>query len=194
MNYNNVYFETSSGTDKSLCISDLPEICFSGKSNVGKSSLINKVLGRKSIARVSTRPGKTVTVNFFGIDGKVRIADLPGYGYAKVSNSEKLRWSKLMESYFSSGRNIKTVFQLIDIRHAPSTEDLEMIDYLIQSGYKFVVLLTKSDKLNKSEFSLHSTKIVDELGLDGSVQIIPTSAETGLGIDDIRKIIEECSQ
>ena len=126
MNYNNAVFEASAGRPNDLLASDLPEICFSGHSNVGKSSLLNRLLGRKSIARVSNKPGKTVTVNFFKCDG-VRLADLPGYGFAKVSFAEKQRWSELMQYYFSSNRNIKKVFQLIDSRHKPTADDLDMV-------------------------------------------------------------------
>ena len=129
MNFNNAQFEKAYGTFSQLEASDLPEICFSGRSNVGKSSLINKVLGRKSIARVSSKPGKTVTINFYRVDS-VRLVDLPGYGYAKVPFSEKSRWSDLMEGYFGSGRNIKTVFQLIDMRHPATAFDFSMLEYM----------------------------------------------------------------
>ena len=129
MNFNNASFEKAFGTAEQLDISDLPEICFSGRSNVGKSSLINKVLSRKSIARVSSKPGKTVTVNFYKVDN-IRLVDLPGYGYAKVPFSERTRWSDLMESYFGSGRNIKMVFQLIDMRHPATDFDISMLEFL----------------------------------------------------------------
>ena len=119
MNYNLAYFEKAFGTAEQLTQSDLPEICFSGRSNVGKSSLINKITGRKSLARVSGEPGKTVTINFYNVK-ECRLVDLPGYGYAKVPFAEKTRWSSLMEGYFNSGRNIKIVFQLIDMRHPPT--------------------------------------------------------------------------
>ena len=131
MNYNNVAFEKAFGTFEQLTESDLPEICFSGRSNVGKSSLINKILSRKSLARVSTKPGKTVTINFYKLDS-LRLVDLPGYGYAKVPFAERDRWSDLMEGYFNSGRNIKMVFQLIDMRHPATEFDRVMLDFLNQ--------------------------------------------------------------
>ena len=150
MRFDNAVFETSFGTAAQLVKSDLPEIAFSGRSNVGKSSLLNRLLGRKSLARVSSMPGKTVTINFFKLPD-CRLVDLPGYGYAKVSHDEKIRWSELMESYFSSDRNLKLVVQLIDMRHAPSAQDIEMLDYMTECNIPFAVALTKCDKLNKGE-------------------------------------------
>ncbi|MCM1545171.1 MAG: ribosome biogenesis GTP-binding protein YihA/YsxC, partial [Ruminococcus sp.] len=129
MRYDNAVFETSYGTAGQLVPSTLPEIAFSGRSNVGKSSLLNRLLGRKSLARVSSTPGKTVTINMFKLDD-CRFVDLPGYGYAKVSNSEKLRWANLMESYFHSERDLRLVVQLIDMRHAPTAQDIEMIEFM----------------------------------------------------------------
>lgn len=186
MNYNNAVFETSAGTSKSLIPSDLPEVCFSGHSNVGKSSLINKLLGRKSIARVSNKPGKTVTVNFFKCDG-VRMADLPGYGFAKVSFAEKQRWSELMQYYFSSDRNIKIVFQLIDSRHKPTADDIDMLNYLKETGFNFVIVLTKIDKL-KSKERVANLEMFNELF--GDIKMIPFSAETGEGNDVLRGLLE----
>ena len=150
MNFNNAIFEKAFGTFRQLDKSDLPEICFSGRSNVGKSSLINKILNRKSIARVSSKPGKTVTINFYKVDN-VRLVDLPGYGYAKVPFSEKSRWSDLMEGYFGSGRNIKHVFQLIDMRHPATDFDISMLEFLNHYEIPYTVVLTKADKLNKTE-------------------------------------------
>lgn len=191
MNYNNVSFECAFGTFAQLTESTVPEICFSGRSNVGKSSLINKTLGRKSLARVSTKPGKTVTVNFYKLDG-IRLVDLPGYGYAKVDYNEKKRWADLMEGYFNSGRNIPLVFQLIDMRHPATEFDISMLDFLNQSGIPYAVLLTKADKLNKTEYAARLELIYKELGvLADGIQIIPTSASTGIGTDKIRNIIEE---
>lgn len=190
MNYNNVSFEKAFGTFSQLDVSDLPEICFSGKSNVGKSSLINCTVGRKNLVRVSNKPGKTVTVNFYRLD-KIRLVDLPGYGFAKVSYDEKLRWSELMEGYFSSGRNIFHVFQLIDMRHMPSEDDLSMIDFLHGSGVPFSIVLTKSDKLNKTEFADSLQKITDLIKSNyGDKEIIVSSSQTGLGRERIREIIE----
>jgi len=169
----------------------LPEICFWGSSNVGKSSLINKVLGRKSIARVSSKPGKTVTINFYKVDN-VRLVDLPGYGYAKVAYSEKERWSELMEGYFGSGRNIKKVFQLIDMRHPATDFDLSMLDYLSQMKIPYAVILTKADKLNKSETEKRLSLIREELG-DFAIdcEIIPFSVQKNIGVEKVREIIEK---
>ncbi len=190
MNYNKAEYEKSFGTAEQLTPSTLPEFCFSGRSNVGKSSLINKIVNRKNLARVSASPGKTVTINFYKLD-TVRLVDLPGYGYAKVPFGERSRWSDLMESYFKSGRNIITVFQLIDMRHPPTDFDISMLDFMHQMDIPYCILLTKSDKLNKTEFNTRLTLIKDELGeLGENVQIIPTSASNGLGIDKIKEILE----
>lgn len=190
MNYNNVIFEKAFGTFEQLIESDLPEICFSGRSNVGKSSLINRILNRKSLARVSSQPGKTVTINFYKLD-EARLVDLPGYGYAKVPFSEKDRWSTLMEGYFRSNRDIRMVFQLIDMRHAPTEFDLVMLDFLKQMDLPYTVVLTKCDKLNKTEYNTRMTDIYDELGdLSEGIQIIPFSATKGDGADAIRTVIE----
>ncbi len=190
MNFNNVQFEKSFGSFSQLVASDLPEVCFSGRSNVGKSSLINKVLGRKSMARVSSKPGKTVTINFFRVDG-IRLVDLPGYGYAKVAYAEKERWAELMEGYFGSGRNIKMVFQLIDMRHPATDFDLDMLNFLSQMEIPFTVILTKSDKLNKTETEKRLSLIKEELGEFADMcEIIPFSAEKGQGVDHVREIIE----
>ena len=190
MNYNNAEFEKSFGTAQQLEASDLPEICFCGRSNVGKSSLINRVLGRKSIARVSSKPGKTVTVNFYRV-GDFRLVDLPGYGYAKVPFSEKSRWADLMEGYFQSGRNIKMAFQLIDMRHPATEFDISMLDFMSQMGIPYTVVLTKSDKLNKAETQNRLALIKEELGefADG-VQIIPFSAQNNDGVEMLRLVIE----
>lgn len=194
MNFNSAQFERAFGAFSQLTESDRPEICFSGRSNVGKSSLINKVLGRKSIARVSSKPGKTVNINFFTLEN-LRLVDLPGYGYAKVADSERIRWAELMEGYFGSGRNIKMVFQLIDMRHTVQEYDLNMLDYLTQMGIPFTVVLTKADKLNKAETERRLSLIKDELGnYYKSTTIIPFSALKGSGVEEIKKIIEAIPQ
>lgn len=193
MNFNNARFEKAFGSFSQLEASTLPEICFSGRSNVGKSSLINKVLGRKAIARVSSKPGKTVTVNFYEVDG-IRLVDLPGYGYAKVSFEDKRRWSELMEGYFNSGRNIKNVFQLIDMRHPATEFDLSMLDFLKQAGLPYTVVLTKSDKLNKTQYNERLRLIYEELGeLADDTEIIPFSVQDSSGAERIRKITENCA-
>ena len=191
MNYNNIQFEKSFGVSNQLPISNLPEICFSGRSNVGKSSLINKLVGRKALARVSTKPGKTVTINFFKID-ELRFADLPGYGYAKVSFSEKERWGELMEHYFASGRDIKLVIQLVDMRHDATRDDIDMINYLIDTGYDFVIALTKSDKLNKTEREKRMAAFAEQFeGLPEGCVYFPFSSQTGEGVDTLKEIIEK---
>lgn len=190
MNYNNAQFEKSFGTAAQFEASDLPEICFCGRSNVGKSSLINRVLGRKSIARVSSKPGKTVTVNFYRV-GDFRLVDLPGYGYAKVPFSEKSRWAELMESYFQSGRNIKMAFQLIDMRHPATEFDISMLDFMSQMGIPYTVILTKSDKLNKTETQNRLSLIKEELGeFAEGIEIIPFSAQNNNGVEGLRRVIE----
>ena len=190
MNFNKADFEMSFATHKQLPNSTLPEICFSGRSNVGKSSLINKILGRKSIARVSSKPGKTVTVNFYKVDN-VRLVDLPGYGYAKVSFSEKERWSDLMEGYFSGDRNIHMVFQLIDMRHPATEFDISMLEFIKNSGINYTIVLTKSDKLNKTDRENRLKLIYDEIGnLADNINIIPFSSQTGEGVEKLRDIIQ----
>lgn len=191
MNFNNAQFERSFGSFSQLGKSDLPEICFSGRSNVGKSSLINKILGRKSIARVSSKPGKTVTINFYKLD-TIRLVDLPGYGYAKVAFSEKERWSELMEGYFNSGRKIKRVFQLVDMRHPATEYDLSMLEFLYNAGLPFTVVLTKADKLNKTETANRLNLIKEELGKFADIcEIIPFSIQNGEGVEKLRQIIEQ---
>lgn len=189
MNINNVVFEAAYGTSAQLPKSDLPEIAFSGRSNVGKSTLLNKLLNRKSLARVSSTPGKTVTVNFFRVDG-VRLVDLPGYGFAKVSAFEKQRWADLMEGYFRSDRDIRLVVQLLDMRHPPSRDDEMMLRYLQSSGTPFVLVLTKSDKLNKTQYRERLTAFAGELSFLGAIEPIPFSAKSGEGTDALRTIIE----
>ncbi len=191
MNYNNIVFESSYGVSNQLPPSNLPEICFSGRSNVGKSSLINKLVGRKALARVSTKPGKTVTINFFKA-GDTRLADLPGYGYAKVSFSEKERWGELMEHYFASGRNIKLVVQLVDMRHDATADDISMINYLIETGYDFVIALTKSDKLNKTERQNRLDAFKEQFeNLPDGVEYFPFSSQNGEGVDTLKSLIEK---
>ena len=146
MNFNKAEFTASYGISSQLAADGLPEIAFAGRSNVGKSSLLNKLFNRKNLARVSSVPGKTVTVNFYNVDGN-RFVDLPGYGYAKISKSEKDRFAELMEGYFQSGRNIKLVVQLVDMRHKPSADDIGMISFLNEFELPYIIVLTKADKL-----------------------------------------------
>lgn len=191
MDYSNVRFEAAFGRSDQLCVSDIPEICFSGRSNVGKSSLINRVIGRKALARVSSTPGKTVTINFYNA-GDVRLVDLPGYGYAKVAGSERERWADLMESYFRSARDIRLCLQLADMRHGLTVQDISMLEFLIHYEIPFALVLTKSDKLNKTQFSScleKASKQLADVGAD--VPIVPFSALKNTGTEEIRRLIEE---
>lgn len=191
MNFNNADFEAAFGELSQLPESTLPEICFSGRSNVGKSSLINKILNRKSLARVSSTPGKTVTINFYRLN-ELRLVDLPGYGYAKVPFAEKDRWSQLMEGYFRTGRDIRLVLQLVDMRRSATEFDVSMLEFLQYHNLPYAIVLTKSDKLNKTETEKRLSAIHDELGpLADGVPIIPFSALKGTGTEDIRSIIEK---
>lgn len=189
MDFSKAQFERAYGTFSQLPASLLPEIVFSGRSNVGKSSLINKVFNRKNLARVSSVPGKTVTINFYSVGGDAKIVDLPGYGYAKVAKTEKDSWAKMMEGYFNSGRNISLVVQLVDMRHPPTADDIMMIDFLTQTGYPFIVALTKSDKLNKTEYKTRLEAIKTELPTVEKDRIIPFSALNGEGAETIRNYI-----
>lgn len=188
--YETARFETSFGRPDQLTASDMPEIAFAGKSNVGKSSLLNRVLNRKGIARVSSTPGKTVTVNFFRLNC-CRFVDLPGYGYARVSRDEKLRWAELMESYFKSSRDIRLVVQLLDMRHMPTKDDLDMLRFLSAAGQKFIVVLTKSDKLNKTQRADMMMKICSAVAGYGGSGVIAFSSLNGEGTDEIRAQIEK---
>ena len=188
MNFNEVSFEFAAGTVKQLPKSDMPEVVFSGHSNVGKSSLINKLVQRKALARVSAQPGKTATVNFYRLR-EFRMVDLPGYGYAKVSKAEKERWASLVEGYLSAERNIKLIIQIIDIRHKPTKDDYDMISFLYNCNAPFVIVLTKKDKLKKLAFEKRIEEIVDELQDYEGVQLIPFSAVTGEGLDEVKQLI-----
>ena len=190
MNFNEVSFEFAAGNVSQLPASDLPEIVFSGHSNVGKSSLINKLVQRKALARVSAQPGKTATVNFYRLK-EFRLVDLPGYGYAKVSKAEKERWARLVEGYLSAQRNIRLIIQIIDIRHKPTKDDYDMLSFLYGSGAPFVIALTKKDKLKKTALEKRMEEIPGELRDYEGVRLIPFSAVDGSGVDEIKKVIEE---
>ncbi len=189
MNFNKVEFDRAFGVFSQLPKSDMPETVFSGKSNVGKSSLLNKLFNRKNLARVSSVPGKTVTVNFYNVDGR-RFVDLPGYGYARISKREKERFGRLVDEYFHSGRNIALVVQLIDMQHKPSADDLVMIDFLKQTGLPFIVVLTKADRLNKKEYESRLAAFDEELG-GPDYPVIPFSALTGQGLGEIKARIAQ---
>lgn len=190
MNFHNVQFETSFGLFSQLPKSDMIEIAFAGRSNVGKSSLINKLFNRKNLARVSAVPGKTSTINFFKLEN-VRFVDLPGYGYAKVSKTEKERWSGLIGGYFADDRDIALVVQLIDMRHKPTKDDLQMVNFLIENEFPFIIVLTKRDKLTKNQQAQRLKELEKELPYFDQLTILPISSENGEGIDDLKAIIEE---
>ncbi len=193
MRFDRVKYEASYGTSAQLPESAAIEIAFAGRSNVGKSSMLNKVLNRKNLARVSSVPGKTVTINFFDCDG-IKLVDLPGYGYAKVNFNEKKRWADLMEGYFKSNRNIRLVVQLTDMRHPVTKDDIDMMRFMKEMGFEFIVVMTKSDKLNKTERAKRLEAIKDELKEFGDIEAIPFSAQNGEGADRVREIIEQYSK
>lgn len=188
MNFNNVEFLISAAAPKDFPAARLPEIAFAGKSNVGKSSVINRILNRKNFARVGDKPGKTIHVNYFTVDRSCYFVDLPGYGYAQVSQKEKERWGKLMEDYFAAGRITLGVL-IVDYRHAPTNNDITMANWFIQSGCPFVVVANKMDKLKKSELEPNLKVIREDLELPEGTPIIPFSAEKGNGKDELVRLI-----
>ena len=188
MNFQKVEFLISAASTKDFPSNRLPEIAFAGKSNVGKSSVINRLLQRKNFARVGEKPGKTIHVNYFTIDSKCYLVDLPGYGYAKVSQAEKDRWGKLMEDYFAAQR-IDLGVMIVDCRHAPTNNDMTMARWFMDSGCTFVVVANKMDKLKKSELEPNLRTIREDLELPDSCPVIPFSAEKGNGRDELVKHI-----
>ena len=191
MNFQLVKYELSCGLASQLPESTLPEIVFAGRSNVGKSSLINKIFNQKQLARVSATPGKTATINFFRCGDIARFADLPGYGYAKVSDSERRRWSGLIEGYFHQERDIRLVLSLLDIRHAPSADDLTMLDFLIDSELPFAAVLTKIDKLANNQVKSRLAEIRTESRCGDQITLFPVSARHGSGIEELKQAICE---
>ena len=188
MNYNKAEFTKSYGISSQLPDSNEPEIAFAGRSNVGKSSLLNKLFNRKNLARVSSVPGKTITINFYDVEG-INFVDLPGYGYAKLSKQELSRFGELMEGYFQSGRNIALVVQLVDMRHPLTGDDEGMITFLKEMDIPFIIVMTKADKLKKKAYEERITSARKELEFAG-VPIIPFSSVTGLGLNGIKNYIE----
>lgn len=184
MNFHNVEFLISAAATRDFPSKRLPEIAFAGKSNVGKSSVINRILQRKNFARVGEKPGKTVHINYFTIDKQCYLVDLPGYGYAKVSQAEKDRWGKLMENYFASNRIDLGVF-IVDARHVPTNNDITMAKWFLESGCPFVVVANKLDKVKKSELLQNLQTIREDLELPEDCPIIPFSAEKGTGRDEL---------
>lgn len=190
MNYQNVKFKLSAAKADQFPRDGIPQIAFAGKSNVGKSSVINRVLQRKNLAFVGSSPGKTIHINYFLVDETAYLVDLPGYGYAKVSRSEKERWSRLMESYFSSPELITLGILIVDARHAPTQNDVIMANWFQQSGCPFAVVANKLDKLKKSQISSNIDLIRQDLSLSDDTILLPFSAEKGTNRDELIGIIE----
>ncbi|MBP5361653.1 MAG: YihA family ribosome biogenesis GTP-binding protein [Ruminococcus sp.] len=193
MNYNKAEFVAAYGKFSQIPSPDRIEIAFAGHSNVGKSTLINKLFNRKNLARVSSVPGKTATINFYGLEN-VYFVDLPGYGYAKVAKSEKERWAGLIEGYLGSDRDIRLVFMLVDMRHAPTKDDVDMINYLIDTEMPFVIVLTKADKLKKMEREKRMEAFRTEIPCFDDIHVIPFSSMTFEGVDELRQIVEDVTE
>ena len=186
-----VELETVCGITSKLPDNTKPEFAFAGKSNVGKSSLINALMNRKAYARTSSQPGKTQTINFYNITDALYYVDLPGYGYAKVAQEVKAKWGKMIENYLHQSPMLKRVFLLIDIRHEPSVNDKTMYDWIVYNGYQPVIIATKLDKINRSQVQKHMKMVRQGLGIGQDVTVIPFSAETKQGRDEIWALIEE---
>ena len=186
----NINLETVCGLTSQLPDNQLPEIAFAGKSNVGKSSLINALMNRKSYARISATPGKTQTINFYNINEELYLVDLPGYGYAKVSEQEKAKWGKLIERYLHGSAQLKAVFLLIDIRHDPSANDKMMYDWIVAQGYNPIIIATKLDKIKRSQVDKHLKAVRLGLNLVPGTKVIPFSSVTKQGKDDIWTFVE----
>lgn len=186
----NVALETVCGITSVLPKNDKVEIAFAGKSNVGKSSLINALMNRKALARTSAQPGKTQTINFYNVNDAVYLVDLPGYGYAKVSQAEKEKWGKLIERYLHGSGQLKAVFLLIDIRHEPSANDRQMYDWILHNGYEPIIIATKLDKIKRSQVAKQMKLVKEGLQVLPGTVVIPFSAETKQGRDEIWEVIE----
>lgn len=193
INYQLARFEASYGTVESIPEPTQPEVSVAGRSNVGKSSMLNALFGRKSLAKVSQKPGKTSTINFFATD-TARFVDLPGYGYARVAKSEKGRWAELIEGYFNQDRNFALVVSLVDIRHEAQQLDLNMIGFLQEAGLPFAVVLTKADKLSKNQQNKQAALLRRQLALPDDVPMLVTSSEKKIGFDNLRKLIEQACE
>ena len=190
MNVNNVSLETVCGITSTLPENNLPEFAFAGKSNVGKSSLINALINRKALARTSAQPGKTQTINFYNVEEQLYFVDLPGYGYAKVSQEIKEKWGKMIEKYLQKSKQLKLVFLLIDIRHEPSANDKNMYEWIEYNGFEPIIIATKLDKINRSQVAKHVKMLRTGLGLKKETVLIPFSAETKQGKEEIWSVIE----
>ncbi|MBO4844949.1 MAG: YihA family ribosome biogenesis GTP-binding protein [Lachnospiraceae bacterium] len=185
-----VNLETVCGITSKLPENELPEVAFAGKSNVGKSSLINALMNRKSYARISSQPGKTQTINFYNISDEIYFVDLPGYGYANANVKVKAQWGKMIERYLHTSKALKRVFLLIDIRHAPGANDCEMYEWVVKSGFEPVIIATKLDKIKRSQTDKQIKLIRETLGCSKETVIIPFSAETKQGRDEIYAILD----
>ena len=186
-----VSLETVCGITSKIPDNKLPEIAFAGKSNVGKSSLINALMNRKSLARTSSQPGKTQTINFYNINDAMYLVDLPGYGYAKVAQSEKEKWGKMIENYLHKSKQLKAVFLLVDIRHTPGANDKTMYDWIVYQGYQPIIIATKLDKLKRSQVQKALKEVRAGLGLKTDDIVIPFSAQTKQGRDEIWALMDE---
>lgn len=186
----NINLETVCGITSILPDNDHPEVAFAGKSNVGKSSLINALMNRKSYARISATPGKTQTINFYNINNELYLVDLPGYGYAKVSEKEKMKWGQLIERYLHGSGQLKAVFLLIDIRHEPSANDRMMYDWIVDQGYEPIIIATKLDKIKRSQVDKHIKMLRTGLDLIPGTRVIPFSSMTKQGRDEIWELVE----
>ena len=193
MKIESAQFELSAGLGSQLPPSVLPEVAVSGRSNVGKSSLINRLLNRKSLARTSATPGKTITVNFYRLD-TMRLVDLPGYGYAKLSHSEKQRFSTAIGDYLGDDRDLRLVLQLIDMRHKPTADDRQMLQFLSESEVPFMVVLTKSDKLNRTEREAQLRMFEQEFSEYEGLYWLPFSSQNGEGVEELRQILSEVTE
>lgn len=191
MKIKSLELETVCGVTSKLPENVHPEIAFAGKSNVGKSSLINTLINRKSFARTSSQPGKTQTINFYNINGEIYFVDLPGYGYAKASKSEVEKWGRMIENYLKSSKQLRCIFLLIDIRHEPGNNDKMMYDWIISNGYKPVIIATKLDKIKRSQKDKQLKIIRTALGAPGDIRIIPFSSETRQGKEEVYEIIDQ---
>ena len=187
----NVSLETVCGINSELPKNNKPEIAFVGRSNVGKSSLINALMNRKSLARTSSRPGKTRTINFYNINDSMYLVDLPGYGYANVSKKEKEKWGKMIENYLVNSDQLKNIFMLVDIRHKPTENDVIMYDWIQYFGYQPIIIATKLDKIKRSQRQKHIKRLKEGLGIKSQGSIFPFSAQTKEGRDEILRCIDE---
>jgi GTP-binding protein len=186
----NVSLETVIGITSKVPQNNLPEVAFAGKSNVGKSSLINALMNRKALARTSAQPGKTQTINFYNINDELYFVDLPGYGYAKVNQQEKEKWGKMIERYLRQSKVLKAVFLLVDIRHDPSANDRQMYEWILANGFHPIIIATKADKINKSQLNKQIMAIKTGLAVDRDTIVIPFSAQTKQGREEIYEVID----